>query len=149
MPSILLPEVMEQQARLERQIAKERKAQLPKTIEDLAVEWLIRTIPIETDDEDEYKCLNYKDYSSNIHTLLKLPEWAKDYFQIDEYIWEEYMNSQQAGGGAFYLLYKDDEHGFTLVENIGDFHKVWEKKPRTFFLDHPCKDDFYIVYCVP
>ena len=148
MNSILLPHVIEQQAKLERQIAKERKAELPKTTEDFVIEWLIKSIPIMMDDDHEYTCVSYTDFCDYIYRQLNLPLWAEDFFNIDEFIWKEYMVSQDNGGGAFYLVYKDDE-GFVLAENIGDIHSVWKDKPRTFFLKHPVKKDFYIVRCAP
>jgi hypothetical protein len=152
MPCVLLPEVMKQQAKLERQLARQRRGEVGCDEKDTVVEWYCARMREQGADDDElcdpsnYEAWSYKEFYEYIQDLYpSVPERIWNYFELSAYILD--------------LVRDDDNH--TLVfydptetnpqERIFEFGEVqsilpaWAGKQHQWFIDHPFKHNFYVL----
>jgi hypothetical protein len=142
MPSILLPHIIKQQEKMER----ERERANAPTRHDEIVEF-VRKDQTEAGnydqmDVDDFRCSSYKDYKDYVmdDLLCEMPVWAKQFFNLDGMIEAENQDD------GFWIVYDDNDHGMKYLHEIGDLFPIWKNREMEFFKNHPCKDTmFYMV----
>lgn len=143
MPSVLLPHIIKQQEKMER----ERKRANPVMTEDKVVAWFVSKLKEDNPDveeaftrPEEYICYSYDDFINEFRAdrLSALSRELIDYFDYDRYIidlWKSDFHS---------IVYADGE---TLValEDADEKYPIWKGRLDEFFTGHPCKKNFYIL----
>lgn len=149
MPSVLLPHIIEQQAKLEKEIAQQRRG---RTLEDDVVDWLVKKL--KEDDPNiheaftrpcEYTCMTYKDYVQNFKdNRYEIPSYIWNYFDFDKVILTEWKEDQ-----VFIVVripdWKTENYEFILLEDISKKFDIWKDKLDEYVKGMPTKEDNLFV----
>lgn len=153
MPSVLLPEVMKQQARLERQLARQRRGEVGYDEKDTVIDWYCARMREQGADEDElgdpsnYEAWSYKEFYEYLQDLYpSVPERIWNYLNLSAYILDLVQQDDN-----YTLVFYDPEET-NQQERIFEFGEVqsilpaWAGKQFSWFIDHPFKHNFYVLH---
>jgi hypothetical protein len=90
-----------------------------------------------------YKCSSYINYIwFHKAKYSTVPEAIWDYYDFDRMMLDLWRSKE------CFIIYDDGEEGegYVRLEETGEKFPVWYAKETDWFVGHPCKDKFYIVY---
>ena len=154
MPCVLLPNVIAEQERIERETQAKRRAEADN-VENRVIDWFLEK---HKDNEDfaghtreNYTCMTYWCYYHYIvDDVLNLPEGMRRFFDVDKYVLNQYNNWKAQGDDPVYIVadkYASDcEEDYVLLEDCGEFAPLWNGMLGKYFSGHPAKlEHFYII----
>ncbi len=155
MPSILLPEIIKQQARLERQLARQRRGEVGQDDGDFVVEWYCKRMK-EQGGEEESGCLA-DPASYQVWSFKEFYEYVQDcYGGVPDRIWNyfdlaTYITDLTETDDNYTLVFYDPEEQnpaeriFTFGE-VGQVLPAWNGRQHEWFSEHPFKHNFYVLH---
>lgn len=135
--TVLTPEALQRQLQMEEQLEKERRKNTPRTREDDVADLVRRHILQEGEefDEDLLECSNYADYKTYVlEEMLGLPEWARQWFDVEAMTLYNWLYSSSKGEGEFYIIYDDEDDGLAMLEYAGDVCGLMSEFANRFYV---------------
>lgn len=77
---------------------------------------------------------------------MEMTETEWKYFDFDGFLLEEWSNYGCKKLKDVYILFKQDDGCYTLLEQVSERSDIWKGRVETFFTTHPSKNNlFYII----